>query len=186
MGNHQNKNRNNNDKLYAEVIRVKGENYLKPIKVILNEQIASTAVDSIRESHDLVKALAKDLILDVLNDPNNPKKLGVFINHTLSFESVLYPTRDLIYWTLKLDSSHKNFLFQSKWQVNYWMKNNGCYSIVNLSECWLNSSDSKDTTIIPFLQSVLTDKNTVADPLAKIISTALPLAQVRFIISFLQ
>jgi hypothetical protein len=61
---------------------------LPPIKTILNEQIASTAIETIRDSKALANTMAKAWISEALADKTTPKKFGDILNRIFSYESV--------------------------------------------------------------------------------------------------
>lgn len=102
-------------KIYAELV----SNHplpldIPPLKVLINEQIATTTADSLKNSEVLAHNLAKSLILDFLT-PQNAGAFGTIIRRMLSFEYTLQSTRNLLFWSLKIPSVTNTFKNNSSW-----------------------------------------------------------------------
>jgi hypothetical protein len=147
------------------------------IKDLLNEQISSTAVDSLRDSQQVANEMAKTIIYDVLKDKDTKGKFGELLQFLFAYESVLHPTRWLVYWSLNLDSTMNSIEYQTKWQIDYWAKLDPTLSLksslLDSSIYWLKTSEARKYHIDPLLMWTLQQK-TVVDPVAGIVVDALP------------
>ncbi len=77
-------------------------------KVLMHEQLAATATDSIEGSTILAKEISKSLVVDLLKSKENTKKFGILLGDILKFDSILEPTRALIYWSINTQTSMLN------------------------------------------------------------------------------
>ncbi|RYG99098.1 hypothetical protein EON65_50635 [archaeon] len=69
-----------NKTFYAEIVTDKPlPADVPPIKVLINEQLAATAVDTLRDSQALAHELSKELVVDYLTNRNSPAHLGMCI-----------------------------------------------------------------------------------------------------------
>lgn len=147
------------------------------IKDILNEQISSTAVDSLRDSQLVANEMAKTIIYDVLREKETKGKFGELLQFLFAYESVLHPTRWLVYWSLNLDTTLDSVVYQTKWQINYWAKQDPTAflssSLLDSSIYWLKSIEARKHHIDPLLLWTLKQKE-IADPVAGIVVDALP------------
>jgi hypothetical protein len=106
--------------VYAELISEKSlPADLPPIKVLINESLATSAVDQIRDSHHIANELSKELVMDMLTDKKSPEKLGTLLKHVFKYESLLQPTRELIYWSLKLPTTYQPIYELTKSSFDY-------------------------------------------------------------------
>lgn len=166
--------------LYADLITDEDSETtgLKPIRVILNESLTSSAVESIRDSQEIANALAKELIIDILSDKGTENKFGIFLQHIFTFDSTLQSARDLVFWGLKSDQSMSNATTLAKESLSAWSKGAGSSQLLVLSNNWLHSAHSKTTSITPLLLWTLNQKQAVHDPLTDIVSKSIPFTQV--------
>lgn len=146
---------------------------LNPIKGILNEQLSSTALDSLRDSQFAAHELAKSMIQNTLKAKKTKGQFGELLNYMFSYESVLYPTRWLVYWSLNSNDTVLNTTYQAKWQVDYWGKNSGKDEVIAASKLWLASSENRKECINPLMFWALNQKE-VKDPIAAVVIDALP------------
>lgn len=110
----------NSNKVYAELISDGSlPSDLPTIKVLINDSLATTAVDQLRDSQVAAHELSKSLIVDVLTDKHTPPKLGIILQSIFSYESLLQPTRDLIYWSIQIPSTFNPIYQQTKQTLNY-------------------------------------------------------------------
>jgi hypothetical protein len=155
------------------------EQLKKPIQEIINNQIASTAADSIRESDIIVKDYAKALIMDTLNDKESRAKVGIILQGILAHEPVLQPTRALVYWGVQSESSVNNLAWQSKYGLNQWVDLYGEKVVSKASVDYLDSMHAQHIVIKPILLWVLKQKAWCQDPAAANVVYSLPWAKVQ-------
>lgn len=172
MGGNSSKSKGTN--VYAELISGKSP----PIKVLLNEQITSKAVDSLKDSKDVVNFFANNLVIEVLKDKSTPKKFGDFLKYTFSFESTLAPTRSLIYWSIMSDVSFQNLRLLTVSQISDWISMNAKHQILNSMNENMLSKNFKNVNIHPLIQWTLYQDNMVISPLSNIIIHSLPYTKV--------
>ena len=91
------------------------------MKHLVQDTLTSSAVDSLRESQQLANSIAKSLVLEVLTRTENRGKLGELLQYTFAADTVLTPTRELLYWSLELEHTFKNIVWQVQWHRNYWL-----------------------------------------------------------------
>ena len=91
------------------------------LRNLVHDTITSQAVDELKRSHQMANDLAKSLILEVLGRKENRGKLGELLQYTFAADTVLTPTRELIYWSLELEQTFKNIVWQVQWHRNYWL-----------------------------------------------------------------
>lgn len=66
-----------NRTFYAEIITDKAMPAdVPPIKVLINDQLAATAVDTLRDSQALAHELSKELVVDYLTNKHSPAHVG--------------------------------------------------------------------------------------------------------------
>jgi hypothetical protein len=176
---------------YAELISNPSSqnNQRLPIKVYIgeqiNEQITNSAVDSIRDSQQQVQELAKSVVLEILTNPTNQSSLGLLLNDMFLYESILAPTRDLIYWSLTFDETIYNSRWQLEWQMHYWLRDNEPIgyriytkdNIVSMCAWWLTHTESRTATVVPFLGWYYGDKE-IVDYYTQSASESIPTAKV--------
>ena len=91
------------------------------LRNLVHDTITSQAVDELKRSQQMANDLAKSLILEVLKRKENRGKLGELLQYTFAADTVLTPTRELIYWSLELEQTFKNIVWQVQWHRNYWL-----------------------------------------------------------------
>ena len=182
-GNFSKDDKSKANNIYAELITGKSP----PIKVLLNEQITSTAVDSLKDSlndsKEFVNLFANNLVIEVLKDKNTAKTFGNFLNYTFSFESTKAPTRSLIYWSIMSDTSIGNISLLSTTQICTWMNLYGKNQIVDVLDHYLLRKSFQTIYIHPLLLWTLQQEHIVISPLSNIIADSLLYTKVSSIFS---
>ena len=170
---------------YAEIITDKTlPTDIPPIKVLIHEQIVSTATDSIRDSEIVVNQLSKSLILEFLNNPSSPEKLGTLLRYVLGYEYLLQPTRELIYWSLK-NSYTKRYIDNFSHSTTLkWIDSNGANSIKLALIPWLNISSY--SSLATLTRWSLRQHDMVIMPFTEIAVQSLPYAKVILLYNFAQ
>ena len=167
----------------------KDKEKLPPMKILLNKHITSTAVDSIRDSikdsKDYLNMLARELLLGILHDNKNQHIFGDFLKYTFSYESVLLPTRELVYWSLYQTDTFQTIQSYINYQVLQIISPTASLShniikksIVNSAIYNINDKAFKTCTLNPLIVWTLQQRDIVIDPLSKIIIDALPYVKV--------
>ncbi len=88
-------------KIYAELISDHPLPLdIPPLKVLINQQIATTTADSLRNSSVIAHNLAKSMILDVLTQ-QNIKSFGKMSQRMLGLDYTLQSTRGILFWSLR-------------------------------------------------------------------------------------
>ncbi len=152
---------------------------ITPIKVLLNEQITSSAVDSIRESQLIANEMAKSLIIEFFREPSSPKKFGELLNYIFSYESVLKPSRDIVYWSLQSSETYKSVELQAKSNSLALIGPEGgaSTSVTNLTSDWLLRRDTRLSTFNPVISWACKEPAVTVEPLAGIVEQVLPLTR---------
>jgi hypothetical protein len=109
-------------RVYAEIVSGNDNEFTAPLRVFVHETLTSSAVDSIIDSQLLANELAKSLIIEVLQNKSNQGNLGQLLRYTFASPTVLCPTRDLVYWSLRSDQCFRNILWNTQWHRNYWLE----------------------------------------------------------------
>jgi hypothetical protein len=194
-------------RVYAEIVSEGDDSEISaPLKVFVYETLTSSAVDSIRDSQQLANELAKSLVIEVLDKKENIGKLGELLEYTFASDTVLSPTRELIYWSLKLDSTSSNIKWNCQWHRNYWLglssfngwrlddnrnvdmktdwdkeyggREHTRAAIVALAVAWLKDPLSRTIVVTPLLAWTLQQREEVVVPLAALTSDVIPWAKV--------
>lgn len=166
---------------YAELISDKAlPSELPSIKVFFNDQITSTAVDSLHDSEAVAQQLSKSLLLELLQDKKAISQFGIFLNHIFQFESLLLPTRSLIYWSLHLDPTVRATDSLVKSQASYHLAFNAelFRSTSGAVANWLLSEKTSEEVLSPLIRNTLKQDATVVGPAAKLSASSMPLAKV--------
>eukprot|EP01038_Epipyxis_sp_PR26KG_P009578 gene9578-12901_t len=150
---------------------------LVPIKVLLNAQIASSAIDSMKDSQILVNELAKSMLLEVLKDDHSSQKFGELLKHILSYQPTRYSTRSLIYWTLRSDPIIQTSSSQSVWWIHYWSHTTGINEVSLITTNWLLHPLTQKNNIVPLLDWTLNQHPITIKPLAHLIEWSLPFSK---------
>lgn len=162
---------------------------LKPIRVILTDQIAASAVDSMKDSKDLANQLAKDLVVEILQTPKNHTVFSEMLQKIVGEEGFNEYTRSLVYWALHSKESVDYSIILMKAQVEYYLNIHRSslrdpkeFTMLDLASSviswWLNSHETKKTTIIPLLEWTLKQSDIVIDPLSEVVSDMGPYLKV--------
>ena len=155
---------------------------LKDLQMILHESIATSAVVSLRESREIAHDFAKILVIDILNNPESTNNLGSLLGSLFEYESVRFPTRDLIYWSLTLDPTLEATYALGNEQVAYWCIGEGNPYTKSLllywALWWLRDQQSYEHTLKPLIVYV-TEIPEVQDSLTQITAESLPYTKVR-------
>jgi len=169
----KNENDNNNQK------------NIPPMKILLNNYITSSTVDSIRDSmkdsKEYLNMLSRELLLGILHDNKNQHIFGDFLKYSFSYESILLPTRELIYYSLHDNNTYyiiSSYLNNEMLRIinnenNYIKK-----SLVNSSIYHIHNNFFKSYSFYPLIIWTIEQQEIVIDPLTKIIRSALPYTKV--------
>lgn len=158
---------------------------IPPMKILLNNYITSSTVDSIRDSmkdsKEYLNMLSRELLLGILHDNKNQHIFGDFLKYSFSYESILLPTRELIYYSLNDNNTYhmissylNNEIFRIIINENNYIKK----SIVNSSIYHIHDNFFKSYTFYPLIIWTIEQQEIVIDPLTKIIRSALPYTKV--------
>lgn len=160
--------------VYSEFIEDKTMD-VKNIKDLFNSQLQQKAVNSIRDSETVVNDLAKALLIDVFLNPGNRGNLGNALQYLFTHETVLKPTRELVYWSVNSSDSQHQILNLSKSQVSYWLRDSSRTGgqvmskalLVDLASWWILSPINRKECIVPLIDWCLKTEN--ADAMANLI-----------------
>lgn len=176
---------------YAEIM-INPENFaakgLRPLQVIVNDQIISSAVDSIKDAHTVAKSIGKKLVIDVLDTPSSKQQLGLWLQYLFSYESVQGPTRWLIYWSLAQDTTFQSTFSLTQEQVIYWLIHPDARPLTqaltsDLMKQWLIYPPNQQNIILPLLEWSLKQDESVIHPLCDIVVDYLPFAREAVVLS---
>ena len=151
-----------------------GKSLLPQPSGIVREHISSTAVDSIRDSQQTGNELAKANIMEVLKDKKSIIQFGELLSYSFSYESVLKPTRDLIYWSIQTEDSLKSLAHVSQSGIEDWSKSRGKIDLTPPIKQWVLSRETRIVTINPLLTWTLREKSLSLEPLAVAVIDVLP------------
>lgn len=167
------------DGIYAEIVSGKEQEENVPrLKVLLNAQLTSTAVDSLKDSEQMIHLLAENLIVEALKDKSTPKMFGEFMKYIFAYESTLSATRDLLYWALKTPDCYRSIEFLSAWQLKNYFNTYAPGQLSVAAQAWVVSVPSRRTVICPLLTWTLRQQEFVVYPLACLIKDTMPFARV--------
>ena len=165
--------------LYAELISGKGDAAeFPPIKVLLNEQITNSAVDSLKDSEEMMHLLAKNLIIESLKNKSATKNFGQMLSTLFDYEVTLSQTRSLLYWSIQTPDSFSNIQSLSAYQLKNYANTIGIPQVSALSQSWIVAPSSRKEVVSPLLVWVLKEKPYAVDPAALSIQESLPCAKV--------
>jgi hypothetical protein len=169
----KNENDNNNQK------------NIPPMKILLNNYITSSTVDSIRDSmkdsKEYLNMLSRELLLGILHDNKNQHIFGDFLKYSFSYESILLPTRELIYYSLHDNNTYHIISSYLNNEMLRIINNENNYikkSLVNSSIYHIHDNFFKSYTFYPLIIWTIEQQEIVIDPLTKIIRSALPYTKV--------
>ena len=92
---------------------------------MFKDSITSSAVDSIRDSQELINDYAKTLLKTTLENKESPGQLGILLKSFFEHEKVLKPTRNLLYWTLKQNYIVNPTISLAQSQITYFCTEDG-------------------------------------------------------------
>jgi hypothetical protein len=156
---------------YAEL---SGVSDFPPIRVLINEQFTSSAVDSLKDSEEVLRVLSKSIVMDILHDKKMPGKFGELLQYTFSGEPVLQPTRELLYWSLKTPEVSRNTQALAKWHLSNYADSYGVPQVSALSQWWLHHPPVQQEVIKPLLLWTGQQRELAVLPLAEVVSNLLP------------
>ncbi|KAJ1392817.1 hypothetical protein B484DRAFT_280557 [Ochromonadaceae sp. CCMP2298] len=156
---------------YAEL---SGVSDFPPIRVLINEQFTSSAVDSLKDSEEVLRVLSKSIVMDILHDKKMPGKFGELLQYTFSGEPVLQPTRELLYWSLKTPEVSRNTQALAKWHLSNYADSYGVPQVSALSQWWLQHPPVQQEVIKPLLLWTGQQRELAVLPLAEVVSNLLP------------
>lgn len=148
-------------------------------KVMIHEQLAASASNSIEGSTILAKEISKSLVVDLFRSNENPRKFGILLGDIFKFDNIRSPTRELIYWSIQTDSTIGNLnalsssamvrglaasssrIYSATWMVNF-IKD--AYFFHDLS--------------LPYFSWLLKDHEYCINPLISLASYFIPLQKV--------
>jgi hypothetical protein len=93
--------------------------------LLMKDSVASSVADSIFNAHDAAHEVAKELVIEVLQNKDNLKNLDILLRKVLIEESVLSPTRDLVYYYLHSDVIMRNILWLLSRQRQFYFRGAG-------------------------------------------------------------
>jgi len=148
---------------------------------MLNEHIASSAVDSLRDSKLIADELAKEWIMNSLSDRKNIIRFGFILQDLFSYEPVLSPTRWLVNWTIARKSTENLALFQLKWHLkDFTVGNNSSISkhvLVSSTSDLLQSKIFCSSQVAPLLTWALDDHDITVANLIDLTAWSIPFAK---------
>ena len=173
----------------TSVIATLAADPLSGVQQLVNDKLALSASDTIKESHDDAERLAKKLVLEALNKVEYRNEFGKVLEYIFSVESVRRPTRDLIYWSVSLPLSLNEIDRQAFSCARYFLipssrpagadssqhASEFSYTTLQLSTLiswWLMTPHAK-TVVNPLLEWTLKQPH-VSDAVVQIVNDALP------------
>lgn len=161
--------------VYAELEQ--DDDRLPTIKVLVREAAVESAVESLKDAEALAKVLSKDLVLDAMQADSSRHQLGLFLQNIFSYESVLSPTRWLVYSSIASPSVVTSAEHLVLSQRDYFLRDDAQpYTrdqLQYLAEWWLGAPASRSTVVAPLVLSTLRDPVNVTKPLSDIVKDAL-------------
>jgi hypothetical protein len=167
------------DGIYAEIVSEKMEEAdIPPIQILLNERITSSAVESLKDSKQVIQLLAESLIYDTLHDQDTPKKFGEVLQYVFSYESTLANTRSQLFWAVNTPDCLKSIESLTSWQLNNYFNTHAIGQLSFAARSWVVTPQARKTVICPLLTWTLRQQDIVVTPLAHIIQDSLTFARV--------
>lgn len=177
---------------HSEVAGSNDDDTKTQLRVLVQETFTSSAVDSIRDSQLLANELAKRLLIEVLQRRENRGKFGELLQYLFISDTVLSPTRDLIYWSLAIDNTVHNIAQNVKMHRNFWLRSTEKQPgatrslerrltdavLLTLIIRWLDDPVSKNQVVIPLLDWALKEHEGVIAPLTEIAAGSIPWTKV--------
>ena len=157
---------------------------IKELQMLLHESITSSALMSLKDSHQIANDFAKILVLDILSHQESTSNLGILLSSLFKYESVRLPTRNLIYWSLFLPPTISTLSELSIVQTNYWLARDQEGAkwtkslLFQFLLPYLNNPDTVANTVSPLTVTV-TELPSVQLALQKVVEDALPYLNVK-------
>lgn len=174
-------------KPYADIV-IDGSDLpseLPSIKVLIHDQLAATAIDSLEGSKILAHEISKSLVTDLLQRPQNTKQFGVLLKEIFEFEYMQRPTRDLIYWSIQTNSSFHYTYELAKYNLKeVMMLPHSAKQVASLTGCAISHKQTIRNIHIPYIQWILGHPTFTRQPCNQFVKEYLLEAQV-FIQCFL-
>jgi len=151
---------------------------------MLNERIASSAVDSLRDSKLIADELVKEWIMKSSSDRKNIIRFGFILQDLFLYEPVLSPTRWLVNWTIARNSTERLALFQLKWHLKaFTIGNHSIISkntLVSSASSLLQSKNFCSTTVAPSLIRTLAEHDSTVVNSIDLTVWSIPFAKVTY------
>ena len=162
------------------------------LRVLVQETFTSSAVDSIRDSQLLANELAKRLLIEVLQRKENRGKFGELLQYMFISNTVLSPTRELIYWSLTLDNTVDDIAQNVKLHRDFWLRSAERQAttkrslerrltdaaLLGVIIRWLDDPVSRTQVVIPLLDWTLQEHESVIAPLTELAADSIPWTKV--------
>ncbi len=97
---------------------------LPPLKLVINDQIAISASDSLKDSQRIVDSLAKSMTLELFGDENR-ENFGTMLRHILNLNYTQEPIREMVLWSLKNANLQRSFSHLCKTNALYKLQSVG-------------------------------------------------------------
>lgn len=161
-------------KFYVELVSDKPlPAAIPPFRVLINDQLTSSAVDSIKDSQLLANRISKSLISNLLSDHTTPEQFGTLLREIFIYEYIRAPTRDLAYWSLHLSDTKRNTFFLAKDNLSYWIKDSGYILIKDILCYQITHPDLRIYSISPLLKWTFSKSSSIIKPLTEVSATAI-------------
>jgi hypothetical protein len=145
-------------KLYVEI---KNDKSAEPIKILMKESIASSAVDSLRDSHELAHELSKSMILNYLNDPETVNVVMGITKAYLTDRATRSLLEDYLASYLKTDQVRSFYKYQVNITRDYYCLPNALgrsasdKALLDLLVWWVGQPVNISSVVVPLLEWTL-------------------------------
>lgn len=148
-------------------------------KVMIHEQLAASASNSIEGSTILAKEISKSLVVDLFRSNENPRKFGILLGDIFKFDNIRSPTRELIYWSIQTDSTigNLNALSSSAMVRGLAVSSSRIYSATWMVNFIKDAYFFHDLSL-PYFSWLLKDHEYCINPLISLASYFIPLQKV--------
>lgn len=114
----------------------------------------------------------------MLGRENTSKYLGLLLKSIFEYETVLQPTRDIVFWSLKMPQTIDPAFQLCKHQAEYFFLGKGKEELtrsflVDVAQWWLSLPPTRTGVINPLLEWTLVQKDFVLDPFGELISSCI-------------
>ncbi len=114
-------------------------------------------------------------MIALLDDNNNPSKFGELLQYMFAYETVVGPTRDLVYWSLNSSDSYRGAKWLATTQRDYWLEGEGQpytkHNLVELCEWWLLHPVTRTGTLQPYLEWTIESDDISLHPISTALTT---------------